>query len=162
MKPHGHPTRYHAGCRCVKCKEARRREGKRERAKAGLDTQVPASFARSYIKRLGVPHRGVARAAGLHYTSLDKVMSGKQKTLRLSTVNKILAVKEVQPELFDAHFVDATQTKEMLRDLELSGFSNREIQRKLGVKAVLAGKSRVRLWNARRIERFYRRAGIAA
>jgi hypothetical protein len=166
MRAHGTNWAYQQGCRCRSCKNAHTATAKRYRVNKGMDCLVSVIPSRARLNRLNVPNVAVAKAIGLSVDFVSKVrVSPTKKYVRTSVEQKILALAEddLDPKLLRSTLVPGDETRELVSDLTCSGFSHRAIGRKAGIKSGLAlTRSRVRLWNAKRIESLYRKTGVAA
>lgn len=161
---HGTKSGYTAGCRNECCRSAKALASKRERARAGADSFVPAEPSRKHLAKLGLSHAVAAQVLGLSLSAVQKLSYGQRKYLRRSTAQKILFLNsnQIDPQL-RLKFVSAENTREMLEDLYSSGFTNRELAQKLGLRTSLHIRyGRVRPWNEKRIEQLYRTLGTKA
>ena len=163
---HGTRWKYSKGCRCRPCRNARRDGGREERRRKGMQQIVSVDRSRARLNRLNAPNVAIARVTGLSIGFIAKIRSNfNKKFVYESTERLILSVTEEQIDesWLGSKFVNGKETRQLVLDLNASGFSNREIGRKLGIKSPLAfSRERVRLWNAKRIERMYRTAGVRA
>jgi len=168
MNPHGTRQRFHQGCRCESCRNAWNcYQASRARARRRGDWQglVRTKAARSHIEKLGASNRVIAVAAGVSASVIDRIRTGKKILVR--SRDAVLAVRQqdianAYPLLSAGAFIPADETKRLLADLESAGFNRCELGRKVGLTELRIEKPRVRLWNAKRVERIYRKIGTKA
>lgn len=128
-------------CRCDGCRDAHRiYERDRQRSINRPDGRppdrlIPADEAVAHVQWLRSHGRGlgikvIARAAGMPYGHLQRVLAGEHPLIRQSTAERLLAVG-----LHDATLVDATPLRRHLRALERRGWTSTMIARSTGVPA---------------------------
>lgn len=151
----------------------RRRQRAMRRPDESWVPYVPAGKARLHIKelsRLGVGHKQVARAAGIPYGSLWKIVYGDparrmrpSRRIRPETERAILSVS--LEDAADASRIPAAPTWRLLNDLIARGFTRKWIAAQLGAESpcLQIGRDRVRAATARKVAELHRRLeGVAA
>lgn len=172
MRAHGTRQRFYQGCRCPPCRKAWNKYNyARIKARRSGDWRglVSLDAVKKHIEHLG-NHEATARIAGIHRTVITKIINGNISAVRKSTEEAILSVtkRDIQklwPILADDwSYLPARPTQLMMADLRRSGFSGHALGRRVSLKSGLrlAGKKHVRAFNARRVEKIYREAGVAA
>lgn len=94
-------TRYRNGCRCLACREFAYIAQKRRNIKLAEEGPqiVDATDARRRLIELseaGMPQREICNY-GMSLPTVQKIMSGKRKTIRRSTHDKIMAIEGRRP-----------------------------------------------------------------
>lgn len=135
IPPHGHPNRYAYGCRCTPCTRAATRADAERRLDRldGRPRTIPAGpvqeHVRALLERLTVQQ--IARESGVEPSTVRRLLSGVQRTVRRGTAGKLLAVPvTVRPVLGDVPSVGAVRR---LRALYALGHFNRDIAAAAGV-----------------------------
>ena len=166
--PHGSFQRFNQGCKCDPCRKAWNRYNAarmRDRRRGDWQGLVKADRARAHIQSLQVTAICMAKVAGLDVGVIKRIIHGHER-IWSSTERTILSVTEekiqkLYPLLANqGTFVDGKKARRMLADLKVSGFSQADLGREVGINQLRASRPKVRLWNAKRIERLYRETGV--
>lgn len=162
-KPHGHPLKYKAGCRCFQCTAAMcRYHTEREEAKRRGEWNgfVSAAKARRHIQKLSrkhVGHRTIAEVAGVPRSTVQRIANGKKLNIRKATETRILSV--TADARADASRIPAAPTWKLINRLLREGFTKAELARRLGCKApaLQIRKDLVQARTALKVERLFKR-----
>lgn len=126
------------------------------RKRAVWNGLVDATPARKHIRRmsrLGVGYRTLADAAGVNTSTTRQVMTGEKKTIRKSTLERLLSVDEGARA--DHALIPAGETKRILRELEPEFLTKRNLAAALGYRSYgIPSAKRITVRNADRIRRF--------
>lgn len=167
MSEHGTPKNYRRGCRCLPCRAAISRyetaNQLRRRQTGEWRGLVDAGPTRKHLRSLKSSMQAVADVTGLHVVSLLRVKRGQRKKVWKATEEMLLALTDeaIQREratmIADWANVPSGPTKRMLTHLYRSGFTQRELAKRIGIKgSARIDRPMIRAWNAMRIEKFYR------
>ena len=146
--------RYRLGCRCLPCRAAHATRNRRLRRTG--QPLTPAAPVRAHLVKLrgaGFGLRQLAQLSGVHRRPLQAILRGSRRKLQASTAALLLAVDTAAPRA-DGQLVSNWHARRCLRSLQLEGFSQAEIARRLGLRAGrlrLQAKGKVRVRSARRI-----------
>lgn len=170
MNPCGTRQRFTQGCRCDPCRKAWNAYNlSRIKARKNGDWKglVPTKGTRTHIERLNAPICVIARAAGVSRDSIRLIASGARRRTTQATRDAILAVtpKDIYatyPLLAPNAFAPGQETKQQLEALKRSGFSGKELGRKVGLTELRLMGKRVTVKNAKRVEKLYRTLGTKA
>ncbi len=149
-------------CRCDGCRDAHRiYERDRQRSINRPDGRppdrlIPADEAVAHVQWLRSHGRGlgikvIARAAGMPYGHLQRVLAGEHPLIRQSTAERLLAVG-----CHDATLLDAAPLRRHLRALGRRGWTPTMIARSTGVPAYAIQEIKSGRWrrtNPARMER---------
>ena len=123
---------------------------------------VPATPVRKHIRKLskaGVGYNAVADAAGLARTTMQNLMSGKQKKIRKHHADRILTVDLTA--IADGTLVPAGPAWKLLDALLEAGYTRRFLAKQLGSRAKSPALQiqcdMITALNASKVERLYRR-----
>jgi hypothetical protein len=159
--PHGVRARYTSGCRCEECRAANRvyaRKRAKENQRGNGNGLVDAEIVRKHLLRLsyrGIGKRAVHDASDVSLTSIEKVRSGKRKTIRAYTAKKLLSIDS--RAVSDGANVSAGRTWQYLNWMLKKGYTKSEIAERLGTKSNLQiSRYSVRAKTAQKVRRLYR------
>ena len=164
-EPHGTRHRYLGGCHCVPCRAANSRYStERAAAQRAGDWRglVPAEPVLKHIAKLskaGVGYKAVAAAAGLARSTMQKIITGKQRKIRKHHADRILAVDRTA--VADCALVPAGRTWTLLNELLEAGYTKTFLAKQLGNRAKRPSlhiqADRITALTASKVERLYRR-----
>lgn len=155
VTPHGTRSKYAMGCRCLECKEAKRRDANEYRAARGADSLVSTKKARAHLRSLRTTATIVAKITGLSFktvrgVTLNRFIHASAESLILKvTSDHVRQYRETTTN----GWIPNGAVKVMLNDLKVSGFAVTRLYRPTG-KLAQAGA-------VRRFEQTYRQAGVA-
>jgi hypothetical protein len=167
LPPHGTRTRYvnHDRCRCAACRAANTAY-QRSRT-SGEQATVDASETRAHLRTLqahGIGSRQAAQVGGIARTTIQEIRSGRRARIYRRTAEAILGVTTCD-HVAQRSYVDGARTHALIADLRGMGMRRCAIARALGYKTEalqIAGRGRVTVRNARRIEVLHRLAANQA
>lgn len=154
VTPHGTCSKYALGCRCLECKEAKRRDAKKYRAGRGADSLVSTTKARAHLRTLRTTTMIVAKITGLSFktvrgVTLNRFIHASAETIILRVTSKHLRQYRATTK---SGWIPKRPVLMLLNDLKASGFAATSLYRPTGKKLAQAGA-------VRRFERTYRQAG---
>lgn len=135
-RPHGKRTKYvHEECRCDACTSANWHD-EQTRRRRRTAAYVPAGPVREHLRWLasrGVGSRTIAERSGVPRSLVREIRAGRQRRLRPSTGEQLLAVR--LDDVADGALVDAGETLRLVEQLVAAGRTPAWIARRLGSTA---------------------------
>lgn len=164
VKQHGTHSTYGHGCRCEPCLLAHRiyeRNASRRRRRVAYGIEEPvvkkmdATPVREHVIFLGSKGIGlgaIAKTVGTPRSTIQHIKRGTYKNTTVELGNKILAIPAIPRE--PMAYVDASPIKEMIRELNAKGISEKDIGKMIGCRyGQLKIKKHMRVWRYEKVRK---------
>ena len=153
---HATERRYRLGCRCLPCRAAHATRNRRQRRTGHpLTAAAPARAHLAALRGAGLGRRQRAQLSGGPRRTTPAVLRGARRRIQAHTAAALLALELSSANLAPGALVSNWPARRCVRSLQLEGFSQAEIARRLGLRAGrlrLQAKGKIRVRSARRLQ----------
>ncbi|MFZ9272054.1 MAG: hypothetical protein ACO24B_01420 [Ilumatobacteraceae bacterium] len=158
----GTRAKYSRGCRCQDCRRSNteyEKERSKIRKEQGADVWVSTDPVREHLKKLsrkGIGYKTVAQYADVGRTCLMNVIKGKNKKMRRSRAERILAVDAKC--VSGGTLISSQRSRLLIKSLMAEDFTKTELAKRLGYKSPaiqFAKRKKMTAKVAMRLERFW-------